>query len=720
MGKIIVLAEKPSVGRELARVLGCTKKANGFIDGPKYTVTWSLGHLVTLADPAKYNKDYEHWRMEDLPMLPDKMKLEVIRETSKQFKVVKDLLKAPSTDQLVIATDAGREGELVARWIIEKAGYRKPIKRLWISSQTDKAIKEGFAHLKDGKEYENLYKSGQCRAEADWLVGLNVTRALTCKHNARLAAGRVQTPTLSMVVDRENEIKRFVPKDYYTVEATTRDFSLKWRDRKTGELRIFQKEKAEQIVKKAKDAVAIVTDVKTERKKEAPPQLYDLTELQRDANKRYQYSAKKTLSIMQNLYEKHKIVTYPRTDSKYLSDDIVSSFGERLKAISVGPYAKAARSVKLTEYKMDKRYVDNAKVSDHHAIIPTEQDVNLYALDQEEKNIFDLIAKRFLAMFAKAYEYERTTVVCDVEGEEFYARGRVVLEEGWKNILSLQPDEETEETDQTMPRIEKGGKHKIISVKYTAGKTKPPARYSEATLLYAMEHAGKFVDKGELKEVLKDVSGLGTPATRADIIEKLVDSGCIERQKNELVPTSKAMQLVEIVPPDLKSPELTAKWETDLAKISKGQYSSQAFIKEMKQYAEALVKSVSTSAMTYRHDNLTKEVCPECGEYLLEINGKKGKMYVCSNRECGYRRNVSFLTNVRCPNCHKVLTLYGEGEDKIYRCSCGFRQKQSKMKFGEKTNNRDVQNYLKKQKAEEKEFKNNALAEALEKALYKK
>ncbi|MBQ2897640.1 MAG: DNA topoisomerase III [Clostridia bacterium] len=720
MGKIVVLAEKPSVARELARVLGSTKRADGYIDGSTYTVTWALGHLVTLATPDKYNKDYEKWRMEHLPILPEKIKLEVIKETSKQFKIVKELLKKETTDSLIIATDAGREGELVARWIVEKAAFKKPIKRLWISSQTDKAIKDGFKNLKDGKEYESLYKSGVCRAHADWIVGLNVTRALTCKFGAKLSAGRVQTPTLYMIVNREKEIEQFSSKPFYTVEAITRNLKFKYRD-KSGQVRIYDKDKATSIIESIKGKALTAKEVKKEKKRDLAPQLYDLTELQRDANKIYKYSAKQTLSIMQSLYERHKIVSYPRTDSKYLSEDIVDSFKERLDAISINEYAKIVKSIDLSNFKADKRFVDNLKVSDHHAIIPTEQSVNKFALSEEERNIFDLVAKRFLGMFVGPCEYQSTTVVCECGESEFYAKGKIVTNAGWRNVFNTVDDQEQEDEDQTMPEINEGDTFKISDTKLTEGHTQPPSRYTEASILYAMENAGKFVEGKEFKEVLKEVSGIGTPATRADIIEKLVDSGSVERVNNTLVPTKKGIQLIDIVPSDLKSPELTAKWEDKLIKISKGSENPKEFIKQMESYSLSLVEAVKGSAKTYKHENITKEICPECGAFLLDVNGKKGKMLVCSNTECKYRKNVSFNTNNRCPTCHKKMILTESKNGKVFRCTCGYSAKADEKKESKKNSSySDVKSYMNKSKKEEQEFKNNALFEALNAALGKK
>lgn len=718
MGKILVLAEKPSVGRELARVLNCKQGGNGFLLGSKYIVTWALGHLVTLAEPEVYDEKYKKWDLEVLPMLPDRMQLVVIKQTGKQFNVVKGLMKRDDVDELVIATDAGREGELVARWIIMKAGWKKPVKRLWISSQTDRAIKDGFNNLRPAREYDNLYKSAQCRAEADWMVGLNVTRALTCKYNAQLSAGRVQTPTLAMVVQRENEIKRFVPKDYWTIEAGVNGFTLHWKD-KNGETRIFDRVRADGIVSRVKGQSGKVVDVVKEARKEPPPLAYDLTELQRDANRRYGYSAKNTLSIMQKLYETHKLVTYPRTDSRYITEDIVPTLSERLKSIAVGPYSAAVAALMRNKPNITRRFVDNSKVSDHHAIIPTEQFVSLGSLDKDERNIYDLIVKRFIAVLSQPFEYEQTTIKVEAAGEIFMAKGKIVKSPGWKAVYEghLERDdyEDEDERDQVLPDVKKGAALKLNSIKSANRKTKPPARYTEATLLSAMEHPGKFIDDKALREVLDNVSGLGTPATRADIIEKLFDSFYMERNGKEIAPTSKGIQLVNLVPGDLKSPELTARWEQQLSQISKGKENERAFIAEMKKYASKLVSNVIANSASYKHDNITREKCPDCGKFLLDVKGKKGRMLICSDRECGYRRGVSQTSNARCPECHKKMEIRGEGEDKTFYCACGYREKLEafkKRKQGQ-VSSREVKNFLKHQ-GEDRAI-NTALADALKK-----
>ncbi|SPF52749.1 DNA topoisomerase 3 [Candidatus Desulfosporosinus infrequens] len=721
MGKTLVLTEKPSVGREVAKILNCHQKGNGCFMGSKYIVVWALGHLVTLADPELYDDKYKTWKMEDLPMLPAKMDLVVMKETSKQFGVVKNLMKLPEIDDLIIATDAGREGELVARWIMKKAGWRKPIKRLWISSLTERAIKDGFNNLKPGRDYEPLYAAAECRAEADWLIGLNVTRALTCKYNAQLSAGRVQTPTLAMVVERETEIRQFVPKDYWSLNVLANGFVLRWQD-KNGQTRIFDKNRADELVAKVTGQTGEILEVKKEAKKELPPLAYDLTELQRDANRKYGFSAKTTSSVMQQLYENHKLVTYPRTDSRHISEDIVPTLPERLKSIAQGPYVDFARSILRTKLIITKRFVDGSKVTDHHAIIPTEQPATLSRLSSEELKIYDLIVRRFLAVLSPAFEYEQTTVKVVIKGEIFTAQGRIVKLKGWKNVYagpsSLDDEGEDKEAEQTLPEIRKGELLKNLSVKLAASKTKPPARHTEATLLSAMEHPGKLIDDQKLREAMDQSHGLGTPATRAEIIEKLFNSFYMNRQGKEIIPTSKGIQLIGLVPPELKSPELTAKWEQQLTEISKGRASSQTFLTGIRGYATQLVSTVIGSAQTFKHDNLTRTKCPECGKFLLQVKGKKGEMYVCQDRECGYRKGISQTSNARCPECHKKMEMKGEGENKLFTCVCGHREKLSaftKRREAEKgnINKKEVGSYLQNQN--DSGLVNTALADALAK-----
>lgn len=716
MGKQLVLAEKPSVARDIARVIGANRKANGYIEGDRYVVTWALGHLVTLADPELYDDKYKAWRLEDLPMLPDKMKLVVIKQTAKQYKTVSSLMSRKDIDSLIIATDAGREGELVARWIMMKAHFKKPAFRLWISSQTDKAIKEGFASLKPAKQYDNLYYSAQARAEADWLVGLNVTRALTCKHNAQLSAGRVQTPTLAMIVEREEEILKFKPSDYYTLQAVFKGFNATFRD-KSGNTRFSSREYVEKIVKALTGREGVVASIERTAKKQNPPAAYDLTELQRDANKLYGYSAKQTLSYMQSLYEMHKVLTYPRTDSRYITKDVAATIPERLRSVSQGAYQKTAMS--LFRKPVNTKYIVNdAKVTDHHAIIPTEQSANFAKFTHEERNIYDLVVKRFLAVLSEPFEYDEVKLTINIGGESFYAKGKVVKSEGWKALYGKSfgddEEEEAENKAQNLPDLKKGAKLPVLNLKVGTGKTRPPARYTEATLLTAMENPSKQISDKNLKAVIQTTSGLGTPATRADIIEKLFDNFSIERVGKEIHPTAKGKQLIKIVPSDLKSAELTAKWEQQLQNISRGTQDMKAFIGEMRKYASSLVKMVIASDAQYVHDNMTKEKCPDCGKYLLEVNGKKGKMLICQDRECGYRRSLSLVTNARCPNCHKKMELRGEGDKKAFFCKCGYREKLSDFnsrKSSEGAGKYDVQRYMKNQ--QKKEEANNPMADLL-------
>ena len=442
MQKTLVLAEKPSVGRDLARVLGCSSKGNGYYEGREYIVTWALGHLVTLAEPEDYDKKYKSWCMEDLPILPTRPKLVVIKQSGRQFNLVKEQMQRKDVGRIVIATDAGREGELVARWIIEKAGIKKPIMRLWISSVTDRAIKEGFNNLRNGRDYENLYASAFARAEADWLVGINATRALTCKYNAQLSCGRVQTPTLAIIAQREREIQDFVPKPYYGIIAVADKFRLSWQDGESGSCRTFDRQARDRALERMQGKDAIVLQVDKTLKKSGAPLLYDLTELQRDANRIFGYSAKETLSIMQDLYERHKVLTYPRTDSRYISTDMVGTLKDRIKACGVGPYSKAAAAVLKGPITEKLRFVDNAKVSDHHAIIPTEQPVYLEDFNERERKVYDLVVKRFLAAFYPPFEYYRLAVKAQAGDQMLVARGTAVVNKGWREVYQYHPEEE--------------------------------------------------------------------------------------------------------------------------------------------------------------------------------------------------------------------------------------------------------------------------------------
>ena len=726
--KSLVIAEKPSVARDIARVLGANQKNGGILEGKNYVVTWALGHLVTLADPEEYDRKYEKWEMATLPMLPKEMKLVVIRQTGRQFSVVKTQLFRKDIGEIIIATDAGREGELVARWILEKAGCHKPIKRLWISSVTDKAIKEGFANLKDGHDYDNLYRAAVARAEADWLVGMNGTRALTCKYNAQLSCGRVQTPTLAMIAKREEEIRKFVPKEYYGISLETQDVKWTWRDEKTKSFRTFSRERAEQIKGRLENAALEITSVEKKAKKTMAPGLYDLTTLQREANLKYGFSAKETLNIMQRLYENHKVLTYPRTDSRYIGKDIVPTIKERLKACGIGPYRKLAGALMNKPVQVNGSFVDDKRVSDHHAIIPTEQFVQLDHMTNEERKIYDMVVRRFLAVLYPASQYEQVTMEAKVAGETFAASGKVIKSLGWKEVyeggadddLEDEADDEKKLKDQRLPEMKTGTRLKILKTSLNTGKTKPPARFTEATLLAAMENPVKFMETRDKEAVktLGETGGLGTVATRADIIEKLFHSFMMEKKGNEIHITSKAKQLLELVPEDLKKPELTADWEMKLSQIAKGKIRQGDFLHQIRDYTCEIVDEIKTGEGTFRHDNLTNKVCPQCGKKLLAVNGKNSKMLVCQDRECGYRETISRTTNARCPKCHKRMEMYVKGKEETFVCQCGYKEKLSafqarRQKEGAGVGKRDVQNYLRRQQKEANEPVNNAFAQAL-------
>ena len=664
--KALVIAEKPSVARDIARVLHCQKQLNGALEGNEYIVTWALGNLVTLADPEAYDKKYAQWKMEDLPMIPTKMELVVIKQTAKQYGAVKAQLFRQDVGSIIIATDAGREGELVARWILEKSGCKKPIKRLWISSVTDKAIREGFAHLKDGRAYNDLYQAAAARAQADWLVGINATRALTCKYNAQLSCGRVHT----------------------------------------------------------------ISEADRTSKKQPAPRLFDLTELQREANRRFGYSAKETLNICQRLYENHKVLTYPRTDSRYLSTDVVDTLKERLSACGVGPYKKLAGVLMSRPIKANASFVDNKKVSDHHAIIPTEQFVQLDHMTIDERRVYDLVVRRFLAVLYPPFVYEQVTVKGEAAGETFLAKGKQILSAGWKEVYEggnvLEDEEETDAEsvkEQTLPQLEKGSRLGIDRAEVTTGKTKPPAPFSEATLLSAMENPVTYLQtkNAQAAKTLGETGGLGTVATRADIIEKLFNSFLMEKRGKEIFLTSKGRQLLGLVPEDLKKPELTADWEMRLSKIAEGKLEKNTFIQDIEGYTRELTGEIRTGEGTFRHDNLTNKRCPQCGKRLLAVNGKNSRLLVCQDRECGYRETIARTSNARCPQCHRKMELVGKGEDETFICTtCGHKEKLSafkkrREKEGAGVSKKDVQRYLNKQKKEAEEPVNNAFAAAFAK-----
>ncbi|MBM7703669.1 DNA topoisomerase III [Metabacillus iocasae] len=689
--KSLVLAEKPSVAREIARVLGCTQTKRNYIEGPNYVVTWALGHLVELQTPEDYDNRYKTWRIEDLPIMPDQMKLKVIRKTSPQFRTVSDLAKRKDIKELIVATDAGREGELVARWIIEKVRWNKPFKRLWISSQTDKAIKDGFKNLQQGEQFNRLYESAVCRSEADWLIGLNVTRALTTKYEEPLSAGRVQTPTLAMILEREQVITTFKPVEYWTLSAEFRSFTAQWQ--RQNEKRLFNKEEAERICEKASGKEAIVKLIQRKEHVEVQPLPYDLNELQRDANKRFGFSAKKTLNVLQKLYEQHKLVTYPRTDSRYLTTDMVGTMKERLESIS-GVYRDEVKPLLGKQPILPKRVVNNEKVTDHHAIIVTDEPVHLGELSADERKLYDIIAKRFISLFYPVHKYEVIKVELSINDERFVTSGKQVIEAGFKKI----DGKESEEEHVALENIKEGSTLHVQNVSLRNGFTEPPQRFSEADLLGQMEK-----------------HSLGTPATRADIIEKLLQNESIDRQNNRLHPTKKGKQLIDLVSDELKSPELTAKWEKELEAIAKGKGNAKQFLANIRQQTKSLVHEVKNSEKTYRPHNLTGSKCPECGELLKEKKTKQGKMLICSSRECSYKRfKDPKLSNRRCPQCHKKMEIHEGKAGTYFQCRlCQVVEKAEDKK--KKVSKREEKQLLKKY-SDDNAF-GSSLGDALKQAL---
>ena len=526
-----------------------------------------------------------------------------------------------------------------------------------------------------------------------------------------------------MIAKREEEIRSFKPETYYGMTAFADGVTFTWKDRKSGSYRTFSEERTAELMKKCKGQPMALVQVEKKAKKSWAPLLYDLTELQRDANKRFGYSAKETLNIMQRLYENHKVLTYPRTDSRYLTADVVGTLKDRLRACSVGVYKKMIGPLMAMKFEGKLSFVNDGKVSDHHAIIPTEESPNFTHMTNEEKRIYDLVVRRFLSVLYPPCIYEETTLTAEISGEQFFAKGNVIVDNGWKSVYEEPMDEEEsgsmELKKQTLPSMQKGQTFRDITLRRTEGKTKPPARFTEAALLSAMENPVKYMESRDKQMVktLGETGGLGTVATRADIIEKLFSSFMIEKRGNEIHITSKAKQLLELVPEDLKKPELTADWEMRLSQIAKGQLKSGKFMGDIRTYTEEILQQIKTGEGTFRHDNLTNKICPQCGKRLLAVNGKNAKMLVCQDRECGYRETVSRVTNARCPVCHKKMEMIGKGDDATFICVCGHKERLSKFqerrqKEGAGVSKRDVQNYMKKQKKEAEAPLNNAFADA--------
>ena len=620
----LVIAEKPSVARSIAAVIGATEKQNGYWQGGGYLVSWCIGHLVSFAEAGQYDEKYCKWRYEDLPILPQPWQFIVPDEKKQQFEVLRALLNRPDVDSVTAATDAGREGELIFRFVYQMAGCTKPVKRLWISSMEDAAIREGFANLRPDSDYDALYQSALCRAKADWLVGINATRLFSVLYHKTLTVGRVQTPTLKMLVDRDAKILRFQKEKYYTVGIQSGSL-------KAGSGRIASMDEADTLRKACAGASAICFSVKREKKTEQPPKLYDLTTLQREANRLFGFTAKQTLDYAQQLYEK-KLLTYPRTDSQYLTEDMGQT-AQHLVSDLLG-LLSFVQGLDLTPEV--GRVLNSKKVLDHHAILPTAEFVKqgFTGLAESECKLMNLVCSKLLCAIAAPHEYETVTAVFSCAGNEFTAKGKTVLVPGWKEIdqrfrSTLKADTE-EEVLNTLPELAEGQSYSVVS-DISEHFTSPPKAYTEDTLLSAMERAGSedMPEEAERK-------GLGTPATRAAILEKLVQMGFVQRKGKQLVPTKDGINLAVVLPESLTSPALTAEWENRLTEIAKGNADPDEFMAEIEAQVRQLVKTYSCISADkqnlFQSERVVIGKCPRCGENIYE--GKKN--FYCGNRGCQF------------------------------------------------------------------------------------
>ena len=622
---ILVVAEKPSVAQSIAKVLGATSRKDGYLEGNNYIVSWCVGHLVGLADASSYDERYAKWRYDDLPIVPEEWLFEVPKDKAQQFKVLRDLMKDKRVTELVCATDAGREGELIFRLVYNKAGCTKPFKRLWISSLEDAAIREGFNHLRDSSDYDKLYEAALSRSKADWIVGINGTRLFTTLYKKRLVVGRVQTPTLAMLVEREGKITTFHKEKYFNVHVQ--------KDGLTADMeKIKTEDEANAIAAACDKKQAVVSSLKRETKTVNPPKLYDLTTLQREANRYYSFTAQQTLELVQSLYEK-KLLTYPRTDSQFITDDMEGTARQ-----VIGIICRKVSIFDGMKHEPDiKRITNNAKVTDHHAIIPTvqleKQDIS--ELPESEQKIIRLVAMRLLSSTGEKHIFDETSVTLSCEGYEFKTKGKTVTQEGWKAIEQRFKDalksKEKEEIEKVLPAVNENDIISPVFSSVTEHYTTPPKQYTEDTLLSAMETAGneEFDDDTEKK-------GLGTPATRAGIIEKLVKSGFIERKGKSLVPTKDGNNLVCVLPEQITSPSMTAEWENTLMQIERGNADADKFLAGIVDMTASLVKAYPflSDAEASRFETGKESVgkCPRCGS---PVYVGKGNFY-CSNKECSF------------------------------------------------------------------------------------
>jgi DNA topoisomerase-3 len=652
MPKTLVIAEKPSVGRDLTRVLpGAFTKGEGYLEGPEHVVTWAVGHLVQLADPDEYDDKFKKWRMADLPIVPEHFKLVVRDERSKkQMNVIRRQLGREDLDNVVNACDAGREGELIFAYLYEKSGSRKPVQRLWLNSMTKSAIESAFSGLRPSGEFATLEAAARSRSEADWIVGMNATRAATIRlrssFDGAVSLGRVQTPTLAILARREEEIRAFRPEAYWIVDAhfdavAAPKRSYEGRYHAGANPRLKTAEEARAVVAACRDQTGTITKLEKSERREKAPFLYDLTSLQRDANSRHGFTARRTLAAAQRLYEEHKALTYPRTNSRFLTGDMVAEIKPIAELVGQrSEYARASRYVLGLDVLPLGRVVNDAKVTDHHAIIPTRAERHpVEKMNDDDKRIYDLVVRRFLAVFHPEAVFENTRIETTVAERVFRTRGKVMLVPGWRAVYGELSDSERSEDDegreQQLPKLERDEAVSVREIGAEEKETKPPRRYTEGALLAAMETAGKLVDEEELREAMKD-SGIGTPATRAAIIERLLQVGYIERDARALVVTEKGLNVVRLLGGHpLTSPDMTGDWEHRLAKIETGQDSREAFMGDIVKFTEATVGELDAKLKDVRIPRANLGPCPVCGRDIVE--NRKG--YSCWSREdpgCGF------------------------------------------------------------------------------------
>ena len=603
MGHTVVIAEKPSVGRDIARVLGCRTRGEGCLTGGDWIVTWAVGHLVTLVEPDELDEKYKRWSVDTLPILPEDIPLKVISSSRKQYQIVKQLINAQETDRLICATDAGREGELIFRYIYMKSGCQKPFDRLWISSMTDEAIQEGFRQIRSGAAYDGLFRSAQCRSQADWLVGMNASRAFTLRYNTLLSVGRVQTPTLAILVKRRRDIEQFKPEEYATVTADFGDYKgMYFHEKLDPDTHIPKPEEARRIADEVRGKPAAVRSAETSRKRDLPPQLYDLTSLQRDANRLLGFTADKTLKLAQSLYETRKALTYPRTDSRYLPPDMIPRVVQTMKLLPAGYQALVPGALPEGKLPVTRRTVDETKVTDHHAIIPTAKSVDPSAFPEDERRLYDLVARRLLAAFYPPCEYDATKVITQVGEHSFRTNGRVVIQNGWRDVPALENPPKArkkaksadEEEETALPPLKAGDARTVKDATVQQDKTKPPSPHTDASLLAAMENAGRELEDEELQKQMKG-SGIGTPATRAAIIERLMHVGYAQRKGKTIAATDKGVQLIDIMPQEIASPEMTGRWELALDRITDGQQDAEKFMESIRRFSAFLVDYARTN-----------------------------------------------------------------------------------------------------------------------------